>query len=131
MERGVLHTLLLPNTRVPPDTPLLLRVALLYWKQALTYTKNKTPYAPNIPILGLKMPTGPVSTRRISAWTAARVDTVGMLFLDNTLMNYDTFVNERGVPRTMFILHANIVRYIKTTWAPNGTEPQTHALVHM
>lgn len=46
-------------------------------------------------------------------------------------MNHDTFVNERGVPNGLFLLHANITHYIKATWSINGDESPTHELVHM
>lgn len=59
------------------------------------------------------------------------VNTIGMLFLDKTLMTHDTFVREQGVPHNLFLLHAHAIRYVRSTWALEGTEPPTHELVNM
>lgn len=42
-----------------------------------------------------------------------------------------TFTREQGVPNNLFLLQANITRYVRSTWAPEGAEPPTHELVHM
>lgn len=99
---------MLPNSRILPNALPLLKVALLYWRSALRYTKGQPSYAPNIPLLSIHLPLGTVTQKHISIWVEAGVDTVGMLFAGVILMNYATFVWEQGVPNTLFLLHANI-----------------------
>lgn len=59
------------------------------------------------------------------------MDTIGMLFVDGTLIDHDTFVREQGVPNTLYLTHTQILRFICKGWAPDGKGPMTHELVHM
>lgn len=121
--------MLLPTGRIPHTLPSLLSTALLYWKQTLKYTKKAIPYSANIPLMVIPTATGIVTTKRLSSWTNEGVSTVGALFIEGTQTHHDNFQRAQGVPPTLFLLHA-AVRYIKQHWAPDGSEPPTHALVH-
>lgn len=131
MEKGALHTMLLPGGKAPATKPPLLKVAMSYWKKTLHYTQELPYYAPNILLLGIPLYSGIVTSKSIMAWEGAGITTVGMFFTDGTLMTHDAFVRVYGVPNTLFLLHANISCYIRITWAQDGTEPLTHELLNM
>lgn len=130
-EGGKLHTLLMPTVKIPPNIPPLLKVAIHYCRKVFQYTKQQRPYAPNIPLLGIPLPLEVVSQRCISAWLEAGVDTIGILFVDGTLVDHNMLVREQGIPNTLFLTHTQILRFIRKGWAPDGQEPPKHELVSM
>lgn len=110
---GKLHSMLLPGGTTTRGAPSLLHVAISYWKKALRYTKDMPTYAPNIPLLGLPLPTGNVTTKRIQIWKDNGVHDVGDLFEDGCLLSHDPFMTRHGVPNTLFLIHAHILKYVK------------------
>lgn len=58
LDRGTLHSLILPQAKIPLEGPPLLKTALQCWKKALLYTSAVTPYSTNIPLLGIFPPPG-------------------------------------------------------------------------
>lgn len=130
-ENGHLHKLLLPGANTPTPPTHLLKIALGYWKKATRYTRGLPAYAPNIPLLGIPLQSGVVSTRRLGVWSEEGVRTVGDFFVDGILLNHEEFARVHGTPQTFFLLHAQISRYIRSVWSPTGNEPTTHNLINM
>lgn len=130
-ENGTLHKLLLPGVRAPPNPTHLLKIALGYWKKAIRYNKRLPEYAPNIPLLGIPLQTGVLTTRRLGSWEEEGVRSVDDFFVDGELLTHEEFIRVHGVPQTLFLLHAQISWYIRSTWSPMGNEPSMHRLINM
>lgn len=130
INRGDLHTLLLPKARIPMDGAPLLLIALRCWKSAIKYTRKCLPYAGNIPLIGIPTPDGRLTTARLNAWHEAGVDRVGSFFEEGTLLTHDQFIQTTGAPTRLYLLHAMVTHYIKRTWAPVRAEPPQHDLVY-
>lgn len=129
--KGTLHRLLLPKATLPPSTPPLLQLAITYWRSAIRYTNTKTPYGPNIPLLGIPIRTGILTARKLQAWADSGVTQLGDFFADGVLMPHNAFVQAHNIPPSSFLLHAQISQYIRGTWTPDSTEPPTNALLTM
>lgn len=118
-ENGHLHKLLLPGANTPTPPTHLLKIALGYWKKATRYTRGLPAYAPNIPLLGIPLQSGVVSTRRLGVWSEEGVRTVGDFFVDGILLNHEEFARVHGTPQTFFLLHAQISRIYSIGLVPH------------
>lgn len=52
-DKGIIHRLLLPQALLSTSTLHLLKLAITYWRSAVRYTGQTTPYAPTVPLLGI------------------------------------------------------------------------------
>lgn len=129
--RGELHTLILPKAVIPENSPSLLRTALRCWKKALIYTCGTVPYSKNIPLIGIPTPNRTITKARIREWEETGIDEIGLFFADGTLMEHALFTQTTEAPAHLYLLHAMVAHYIKSTWAPHCTEPPQHELVHL
>lgn len=75
--------------------------------------------------------TGTLTIARIQGWVEAGVDRVGEFFADGNLLDHATFTQITGAPQSLYITHAQVTHYIRTSWAPHRTEPPQHELVHL
>lgn len=128
---GTIHRLLLPKAVLPPSTPPLLKLAITYWRSAIRYTNAKMPYAPTVPLLGIPLPTGRLTARKLQTWTEAGITQVSDFFADGVLMPHNIFIQTHNIAPSTFLLHAQTSHYIRETWAQDDTEPPTNTLLTM
>ncbi|KAJ1148402.1 hypothetical protein NDU88_001238 [Pleurodeles waltl] len=129
LARGELQCLICPGSPTPRTVPLLLLIAVTYWKLTRCYTASSKPYPLNIPLVRLPTATGVLSWPSLWSWEQGAVTTVGANFGSGSLLKHTDFLNKQNMSNSLFLTHADITSYIKQYWAPNGMEPPTYKFV--
>lgn len=114
-----------------PPRPSQIHIELAHrcYRRSLQLTRDTIPYAPTLPLVGTPRGRDKVTETALTIWHEAGIETLGDLYLEGTLLTFETLAADSGIPVGQFLLHTAITRTLTLAWGDVTTEPPTHLLI--